>query len=263
MADDQSDQEAAARRDYWEDKARAEGDDPNFTLPDYNLRDLEAEYVIRHLRKTDRTVDVGCGNGATTVRYAEHVEHVIGADFSAPSIERARELHAAPNVDYRVADVTDLDLPDAEFDVVITERCLINLIDWETQQKAIGEVVRILKPGGRFLMCESFEEPFVRFAELRRSFDLEPMSRHWHNRLLREEEIRPFLERFFDVLAVERMGLYYLISRLVHPLLVSPQAPTYEADVNRIAVRVTMGMSPDYLSDISVNGLYVLQKKQD
>jgi len=246
---------------YWEQKAQRKGDDPNFTLPDYHLRSLEAEYIGRHLKPTDRAIDIGCGNGATTVRYAEKVEHIIGADFSEPSIRKARELHPAPNVAYRVMDITDLDAPDAEFDVVITERCLINLPDWPAQQQAIREVVRVLKPGGRYLMCESFEEAFTSFADLRTRFGLEPMARHWHNRLIRETEARPYLEQFFCIDAIEKMGLYYLISRLVHPLLVSPQEPKLDAEINRIAVRLTTGMSPDSLADISVNGLYVLTKR--
>jgi ubiquinone/menaquinone biosynthesis C-methylase UbiE len=246
---------------YWSRRGIEEGDDPHFTLPDYNLRRLEAEYVSRHLRQTDEALDVGCATGFTTQQFARCVRRMLGMDYSEELIRRAGQMFPADNLRYEVGDVTDLDLPDASFDVAITERCIINLPDWQTQQRGILEIARVLRPGGRYLMSESFEEGFARFAELRRSFGLEPMKRHFHNRLLREAELRPFLAQHFEIQTVEKMGVYYLVSRLVHPLLVRPDEPHYEAKINQVAVDLTLGMDPAALGDLSVNGLYVLVKK--
>ena len=45
-------------------------------------------------------------------------------------------------------------LPLESFDLVISQRCLINLSGWEEQQIALAEIARILNPGGRFIMQE-------------------------------------------------------------------------------------------------------------
>jgi ubiquinone/menaquinone biosynthesis C-methylase UbiE len=245
---------------YWDQKAAAQGNDPHFTLPDYNLRNLEAEYVIRHLKPEDHLLDIGCGNGTTTLRFSKCVRQVVGADYSANMIENALKLHPAANIEYQVMDVMKIDAPNSKFDAVVTERCLINLPDWPSQQIALGEIARVLKPKGRYLMCESFEEAFVKFADLRTRFGLEPMKRHLNNYCLREAWLKEFLPKYFRVVSIEKMGLFYLISRLVHPMLAAPREPQYEATINEIAVKLTMGMDPHYLEDISVNGLYVLER---
>ena len=246
---------------YWDDVAKRHANDPHSTLPDYHLRGLEARYVLRHLRGEDHVLDIGCGNGATTVLFAEKARSVVGGDYAPAMIEQAKEMHPRDNLTYRVLDVTRLDVPHGTFDAVVTERCLINLPDWPAQQGALRGIAGVLKPGGRLLMCESYEEAFERFAGLRQRHGLPPMKRHWHNCLLREELLRDFLPQLFHVRAVEKMGLYYLISRVVHPLSVLPVEPRYDHPMNALAVRLTLELPPETLAEYSVNGLYVLEKR--
>jgi ubiquinone/menaquinone biosynthesis C-methylase UbiE len=248
-------------RRIWAKRAREEGHDPHCTLPDYHLHALEAQYVLRHLKSSDVALDIGCGNGMTTVQFATRVSRIIGGDCVEEMLVRARAMHARENLEYRVLDILDLQIPDATFDVVIAERCLINLPDWEMQKQAIREVARVLKPGGRFLMSESYEEAFLAFAALRQRFGIPPMRRHPNNYLLREQWLRAFLPQLFDIVSVEKMGVYYFVSRIIHPLLVAPQEPRYDAPINDVAVRMALEMAPALFSEYSVNGLYVLQKK--
>ena len=44
------------------------------------------------------------------------------------------------NIEFRVVDVTKLDFPDNSFNIIITERCLINLDSWESQKKSLEEI---------------------------------------------------------------------------------------------------------------------------
>jgi hypothetical protein len=53
-----------------------------------------------------------------------------------------------------------------------------------------------------------------------------------------EDKLWPFVRRFFDIAKVRRLGLYDLISRVVHPLLIGPQEPQYDAPINQVAARV-------------------------
>ena len=67
-------------------------------------------------------LEVGCGNGRLTWRFAERTHSVMGLDPKAAAIEAARA--SAPDdlrtkVTFRVADVTTTDLPRAAFDVVV------------------------------------------------------------------------------------------------------------------------------------------------
>jgi hypothetical protein len=50
-----------------------------------------------------------------------------------------------------------------------------------------------------------------------------------------EDRLWPFLREYFEVVEVRRFGLYDLVSRVVHPLLVGPSEPKYDAKINDIA----------------------------
>lgn len=92
----------------------------------------------------ERILDLGCGDGALTVKFVEMGCDVVGVDGSAEQIEAARAL----GLDARVADGQDLDF-EAEFDAVFSNAAL----HWMRRDPdaVIRGVVRALKPGGRFV----------------------------------------------------------------------------------------------------------------
>lgn len=85
----------------------------------------EAETRVIHelVDFADKDVlDVGCGDGRMTWRFAQQARSVVGLDPLAESIEAARatapnELHA--KVSFQVADITTAELPRAAFDVAV------------------------------------------------------------------------------------------------------------------------------------------------
>jgi ubiquinone/menaquinone biosynthesis C-methylase UbiE len=67
-------------------------------------------------------LDVGCGDGRMTWRFAERTRSVLGLDPVAASVDRARaDLpdHLRPRVRFEVADITTASLPCAAFEVVV------------------------------------------------------------------------------------------------------------------------------------------------
>jgi hypothetical protein len=57
-----------------------------------------------------------------------------------------------------------------------------------------------------------------------------------------EEKLWLFLRQHFDIVEVRRFGLYDLISRVVHPLLVCPSEPQYDARINEVAWHICAKM---------------------
>jgi SAM-dependent methyltransferase len=226
---------------FWEDRARnPDLTEETVTHPDYNQRLLEIEVLLQYLPQGQRILDVGCGNGFSTAVFARYAAHVVGIDYSAAMIERAgREFGHLPNISFAVQDVLDLDFPPESFDVVISQRCLINLPTWETQQKAITNIARVLKPGGYFFLQEGSRQGRERLNQVRETFGLSRMPTVAYNLDFDEENLWPFVCRYFDIVEVRRFGLYDLISRVVHPLLVSPAEPRYDAKINEVARRVS------------------------
>jgi SAM-dependent methyltransferase len=120
---------------------------------------------IRRVRRTaraalrlapgQRLLDAGGGSGDVARRLAAEVGpdgSVLALDYSAVTIEAARRRHDGSRVDYVTGDVADLDLPDDSFDGVWCERVLQHLSDADA---AIGEFVRVTRPGGRICLIDT------------------------------------------------------------------------------------------------------------
>jgi ubiquinone/menaquinone biosynthesis C-methylase UbiE len=93
-----------------------------------------------------RVLDVGCGTGHQLARLRERGFDVTGVDGSAEMLAHARQRNLG--VALHLADVEALPFADGSFDVVISIEVLRYLPD---ETAAIGELARVLRPGGTCL----------------------------------------------------------------------------------------------------------------
>ena len=95
--------------------------------------------------KPRRILEVGCGEG----ELAERMLKELGADVVAlDQSERMVELTRARGLDARVGDVQGLPLADGEFDVAVAAWMLFHVAEID---RALGELARVLRPGGRLV----------------------------------------------------------------------------------------------------------------
>jgi SAM-dependent methyltransferase len=103
-----------------------------------------------------RFLDLGCGTGGAVVALASLGWEVVGVDFVAPAIAKARERAAQAGVsaDLRVGDVTRLEsLQDGRpFDLVLDMGCYHGLSEPGRERYAAG-VARVAAPGATLLIC--------------------------------------------------------------------------------------------------------------
>ncbi len=230
--------------------------DPYATSPDFNLREIEINFISRHLLDKERVLDVGCGNGYSTLCFGTHTDAAFCAiDSVWEMIAAARALQAGfrlkGKVAFQLGDVTALNYRGSVFDTVISQRCLLNLPSKEHQWRALAEVARVLRPGGRYLMLEGTQQGLQKLNDVRARFDLPPIAEadrktNWFSNKFDEDELLDNIHGLFSkVEKTERFGMYYLISRVIHPLLVAPEAPKYDARINAVAREVCLQI-PDY-----------------
>ncbi len=109
------------------------------------------------LKAGDRVLDVGSGFGRHVYECARRGAHVVALDHAAEEVVRTRDTLAAMVAANEITadklvgvlrgDARRLPFPDGTFDVVITSEVLEHIQD---DVAAIADMVRVLKPGGRF-----------------------------------------------------------------------------------------------------------------
>jgi SAM-dependent methyltransferase len=202
---------------YWED--------PNtVSLLDENLRELEVAFVSKYLDAEQEIADIGSGDGRATRRYASLVKSCVGIERSDHLRGVAvAELEREPvaNLEFRAGDILDLGEYEGAFDVVVTERVLINLPSWEHQQRAIEQIAAALRPGGLYVMLENTEDGNRSLNDLRARAGLKPIPLHWHNLFFNWEAFRSFIEPQFELVERRGFSLYYFLTRVYAQIFAS------------------------------------------
>jgi len=240
------------------------------TAQDFYLRELEIETGASFQK--NKTLDVGCGIGYAPIEYAKKNSKIksFGIDYSEEMIKQAvvQQKKLSKNLkerlEFKTASVLELPYPDNFFDTVTASRCLMALLDWDRQKKGILEIRRVLKPDGIFVMMEGTIQGWQKLNETRKLFGLEeiPLSTSSGLDTLKfdEKKLIPFLKRNWRIKEIKHFGMYYFISRVIHPLLVSPNKPKFDAKINKIALEIAKKV-PDW-NNIGHLTAFIVEKKK-
>jgi len=140
--------------------------------------EMEIRELLRHLNDGDNVLDVGCGNGYSTVQLAsQKAIKIRGLDYLSEMIDqaRARTQSLPPSmrgkVDFSVGSIMAIPEPSGVYDKVVVIRVVINLGEWRNQLTALRECARVLKPGGVLLLSEATIQGWSKLNDLRREWD--------------------------------------------------------------------------------------------
>ena len=107
--------------------------------------------------------DIGCGTGQVSALVARHVAKVIAIDGSIDMVQAARlRLKGAHHVDVRRGDIEALPIDDGQLDVAIVALVLHHVPD---PGRALSEVRRVLKPGGRVLIVDMLPHDHAEYQQ--------------------------------------------------------------------------------------------------
>ncbi|MCF6411401.1 class I SAM-dependent methyltransferase [Pseudalkalibacillus salsuginis] len=117
------------------------------------------------LKKEDLVLDVGCGRGFLMNSMAKQVSggKVIGIDNWSDkrhqntletTLQNADTEGVKDRIEVQTADARNLPFEDDTFDAVASSLTIHTLPDQDERQKALAEIVRVLKPGGRVAVLD-------------------------------------------------------------------------------------------------------------
>lgn len=138
---------------------------PEGKLGNIQLKSMNKEHTpvslwgLKHLNISpdDVILDIGCGGGMNINRMAQGAKKVYGVDYSIESVNLSKEVNEdlikEGRVEVHEGNVMDLPFEDNSFDIVTAFE---TVYFWPDIVKSFGEVKRVLKPGGMFLIgCEA------------------------------------------------------------------------------------------------------------
>lgn len=132
-------------------------------------RDLEAE-ALRAQNFGSELLDIleiGCGTGKNTEFLQTKAKKLVGADFSAEMLARAREKITAVNVEFQTMDLRERwDFGENEFDLIV---CSLALEHIENINFVFAEASRVLRAGGHFYVGEL--HPFKQYQGSKARFE--------------------------------------------------------------------------------------------
>jgi SAM-dependent methyltransferase len=157
-------------------------------------------------------LDFGCGNGEDSIFVARHgAAEVVGIDISEVAIANCRRRAAVEGVEEKasfvVQDGESLEFPDNSFDVAM-EYGVLHHVDLE---KVMGELGRVLKPGGSAVFVEALGHNLLINAYRRLTPHLRTPWETEH--LLRKERLEVIRRHF----AIDEVKLFHLATLAAVP----------------------------------------------
>lgn len=212
---------------FWTERVLSHGASPDVSWSDRWAIDLEIRTIGAYLADGDRVLDVGCATGWSTVQWAaEHRLFARGLDYVPEMIEGACQTaadmqdHLRGEVEFDVGDITALSEPDDEWTKVVVTRVVINLGDWETQERALSECARVLAPGGLLLLSEATIQGWEQLNRLRAEWDLPAIGMPPFNTYLDAHRVIEALEPSLELIELRDFAsTYYVGTRVLKPLL--------------------------------------------
>jgi ubiquinone/menaquinone biosynthesis C-methylase UbiE len=139
-----------AHADTWDDRT-AEKDQKKLELMANRLG----------IQSGSRVLDVGTGTGVFVPFLLSKIGPegwLVCLDYSDRMLQRARSKQFQGNIEYVCADIASTRLPDSTFDAVV---CYSSFPHFKDKRRALGEIGRVLKRGGRLLICHTSSRAWI------------------------------------------------------------------------------------------------------
>lgn len=123
------------------------------------MHGADIEELLNQVYPGMAALELGCASGWLTLAMAQRGANAVGLDISDKSLEVARSYYeriraeVPGSVEYRVADLNELDLPSDAYDIIAVKSTLHHLVNLD---QTIQQIHRALKPGGLLWVSDTY-----------------------------------------------------------------------------------------------------------
>jgi len=231
-------------KEFWNEFSKKAKDCPYGASGNKHLVEIENVFIESILQKInpETILDIGCGNGQRTLLFSKYTKNkIIGIDYSEAMIDEANKLlqkqdeTTKKKLSFKKDDINNF-TTDTTFDAIISCRCIINQPSHEKQIELFHKIFHKLNHGGSLIIAEISMEGMEKLNKIRNKYHLPQMHERWHNLHINEKIVFPEIKKIFQIKNIQRAGVFYFISRVLHPALTYPKEPEAEIKINDIAV---------------------------
>ncbi len=243
--------------EFWESEAAELGKSPEVTIRDHYFRIHELHTLQTLIPRSKALLDIGCGTGFGTVMFSRRAARTTGGDYSGVMIQWAQRLVAdqayrtaladqlsplwplgGSDVQFCVANIVDLDLPGAPFDVITGQRILINLPNHDEQMKALDNLQRVAEPRATLILTEAVLQGHRDTDRFRDRFGVPALEKYWHNNYVDEDRYGDWIAHGWEVTNLLSFDTYALLSKVVYPAALGQENCSYLSGANEAAMEV-------------------------
>lgn len=206
------------------------------SMYDKHLLNAEIELIKQRIPLNAKVLEAGCGEGEGTFIYSTIPGVVIHAvDFSEIRLKKAaKRLKGRKNVLLKRVDFLKKYSLDDNYDIIVSQRFLINLKRWRLQKKILFDFMKMLKVGGKLLILEGSKQGMASLNEFRSIWDLKPIPMKWHNWFIDDSMLEDFMQQHRHSLIEQKgLGTYFLLTRGIRPIL--DKKLNWDCNFNHIA----------------------------
>lgn len=220
-----------AVKGHYDRIAAADGLNPASTMQDDTVRNKETDAIktlvgdyAKSKGKELSFVDIGCGNGFTVRTLRTSLTAPINYQAFEPNDmmrgQAEKQLAGLDKVTVSKGDIRDAKFAPANtYDILLSQRVIINILDLEHQKTALQNLIKTVKPGGLLIFIEAFQPGLDYLNEARAEQGIEPLPPAFHNLYLPGDffdssELKAYPG---DTIGEHFLSTHYYVSRVLHP----------------------------------------------
>lgn len=212
----------SVQKKHYDNQAKKRKNSSNSTMSDNYVRSSETQFILEQIKKIPnkslKILDIGCGNGYTLSLISKLSKRYQLTGFEPNDLLRQiakNRLKKKANI-FNV-NIRDHDLFDKKYDLIICQRILINIQNYQDQKKALKNILKLSKKNTKFLIIEAFSSGLKNLNLIRKKFKLDTLKSAKCNKYLPDNF---FNNKYLKKISHKNENIlssYYLIARVFHP----------------------------------------------